>query len=103
VNQSYNITFLRFCKQATLQFCYIKLLMTVLTIVLQAVGLFHDGDFSPETGYLYITIVYNVSITLALYALFLFYFATRHLLAPFSPVLKFFIVKAVIFVSFWQG
>ena len=53
--------------------------------------------------YLYITLIYNFSISLALYALFLFYFATRELLRPFDPVLKFFTVKSVIFLSFWQG
>lgn len=49
------------------------------------------------------TIIYNISVSLALYALFLFYFATRELLSPYSPVLKFFMVKSVIFLSFWQG
>ena len=53
--------------------------------------------------YLYTTLIYNFSISLALYALFLFYFATRELLRPFDPVLKFFTIKSVIFLSFWQG
>ena len=44
-----------------------------------------------------------MSISLALYALFLFYFATKDLLKPFDPVLKFFTVKSVIFLSVWQG
>lgn len=58
---------------------------------------------SVTSGYLYVTIIYNISVSLALYALFLFYFATRELLSPYSPVLKFFMVKSVIFLSFWQG
>lgn len=58
---------------------------------------------SPEGGYLYITIIYNISVSLALYSHLLFYFATRDLLQPFEPVLKFFTIKSVIFVSFWQG
>ena len=58
---------------------------------------------SVASGYLYVTIVYNISVSLSLYALFLFYFATRDLLVPYSPVLKFFMVKSVIFLSFWQG
>ena len=57
----------------------------------------------PTSGYLYITIVNNVSISLALYALFLFYFATRDLLSCYDPVLKFLIVKSVVFFAFWQG
>ncbi|XP_074866717.1 transmembrane protein 184A [Carettochelys insculpta] len=100
---SYSIGFLRFCKQATLQFCIVKPLMAIVTIVLQAFGKYHDGDFNIHSGYLYITIIYNFSVSTALYALFLFYFATRDLLRPFEPVLKFLTIKAVIFLSFWQG
>lgn len=100
---SYSIGFLRFCKQATLQFCVVKPIMAVITIVLQAFGKYHDGDFNVYGGYLYITIIYNFSVSLALYALFLFYFATSDLLRPYEPVLKFLTIKSVIFLSFWQG
>ncbi|XP_069036871.1 transmembrane protein 184A [Lepisosteus oculatus] len=100
---SYSIGFLRFCKQATLQFCVIKPIMAVITILLQAFGKYHDGDFNVNSGYLYITIIYNFSVSLALYALFLFYFATSDLLRPYEPVLKFLTIKSVIFLSFWQG
>uniref|UniRef100_K9IJT2 Putative seven transmembrane receptor n=1 Tax=Desmodus rotundus TaxID=9430 RepID=K9IJT2_DESRO len=100
---SYSIGFLRFCKQATLQFCVVKPGMALVTIVLQAVGKYHDGDFNVRSGYLYVTLLYNASVSLALYALTLFYFATQELLRPFEPVLKFLTVKAVVFLSFWQG
>ena len=59
--------------------------------------------FSPDEGYLWITLIYNVSITLALYGLALFYMATRDMLSPYSPAWKFACVKAVIFLSFWQA
>uniref|UniRef100_A0A8C7PWK5 Transmembrane protein 184a n=1 Tax=Oncorhynchus mykiss TaxID=8022 RepID=A0A8C7PWK5_ONCMY len=100
---SYSIGFLRFCKQATLQFCVVKPIMAVITILLQAFGKYHDGDFNVNGGYLYITIIYNISVSLALYALFLFFFATSDLLRPYEPVLKFLTIKSVIFLSFWQG
>ena len=100
---SYNIGFLRFCKQATLQFCIVKPTMSFIVILLQSYGLYEDGNWDASKGYLYVTLIYNVSITLALYGLFLFYFATRELLRPFDPVLKFFTIKSVIFLSFWQG
>lgn len=58
---------------------------------------------SINGGYLYITIIYNFSVSLALYALFLFFFATSDLLRPYEPVLKFLTIKSVIFLSFWQG
>ncbi|XP_065779751.1 transmembrane protein 184A isoform X2 [Muntiacus reevesi] len=69
---AYSIGFLRFCKQATLQFCIVKPIMALVTIILQAFGKYHDGDFNE-------------------------------LLRPFEPVLKFLTIKAVIFLSFWQG
>lgn len=101
--KSYTIGFLRFCKQATLQFCLVKPIMVVATLILLQFDKFSDGNFAIYNGYLYITIIYNISISLALYALFLFYFAVRDLLSPFQPVLKFFLVKSIIFLSFWQG
>lgn len=101
--KTYTIGFLRFCKQATLQFCAVKPLMALITLILQSFGKYSDGDWSPDSGYLYITIVYNVSVSLALYGLFMFYNATKELLIPFDPMLKFFTVKSVIFLSFWQG
>ena len=77
--------------------------MAVLTLILQAFKKYHDGDFRPSGGYLYIMLINNFSISLALYGLFLFYFATKSMLKPYSPVLKFLTIKSVIFLTFWQG
>ncbi|XP_043957716.1 transmembrane protein 184ba isoform X2 [Gambusia affinis] len=99
----FSIGFLRFCKQATLQFCVVKPLMAAVAVLLQACGRYRDGDLDVAGGYLYVSIVYNVSVSLALYALFLFYSSTRELLSPYRPTLKFLTVKSVIFLSFWQG
>lgn len=101
--KTYTIGFLRFCKQATLQFCIIKPFMSIIVLILQAVGKYRDGDWSADSGYLYVTMIYNFSVSLALYGLLLFYQATKDLLSPYDPVWKFGTVKAVIFLSFWQG
>uniref|UniRef100_A0A8C9KNE6 Transmembrane protein 184A n=1 Tax=Panthera tigris altaica TaxID=74533 RepID=A0A8C9KNE6_PANTA len=90
---SYSIGFLRFCKQVSGG-------LACLCPPLPATAL---SAPTIHSGYLYITLVYNVSVSLALYALFLFYLATRELLQPLEPLLKFFTIKAVIFLSFWQG
>lgn len=58
---------------------------------------------SPRYGYIYCTFAYNLSVSLALYGLVLFYSSTRELLSKHNPVLKFFSVKAIVFLSFWQG
>ena len=74
-----------------------------LKIFPQAWGKYHEGRWKVSEGYLYTTLIYNISISVALFALFLFYSATKELLRPYDPALKFFSVKAVIFLSFWQG
>lgn len=102
-NMVYSVSFLRFCKQATLQFCVVKPIAAVITIILEANGKFHQGDWNPRYGYLYITIIYNFSVSMALYALMLFYNATYLMLSKYHPVLKFFTVKSIVFLSFWQG
>jgi len=51
--------------------------MSFITIWLQSYGYYEDGNWDAGKAYLYITIIYNISVSLALYALFLFYFATR--------------------------
>ncbi|KAG9511296.1 Transmembrane protein [Fragariocoptes setiger] len=101
--KSYTIGFLRFCKQATLQFCAVKPLMSLITLALVSSGHYRDGDWSLSNSYIYITMVYNISVTLALYGLLMFYQATKHMLAPYDPVWKFLTVKSIIFLSFWQG
>ena len=52
--------------------------------------------------YLWLTIIYNVTYSLALYALLLFYLGAHDMLLPYNPLLKFALVKLVIFLTFWQ-
>ena len=47
---SYNIGFLRFCKQATLQFCVVKPVMSFITIWLQSYDLYEDGNWDAGKG-----------------------------------------------------
>lgn len=102
-NKAFSIQTLRFCKQATLQFCVVKILVTVLTLILESLDLYHQGNFNPKYGFVYLIIIQNISISTALWSLALFYLTTKEILSPYYPLLKFITVKSVIFLSFWQG
>ncbi|XP_039118424.1 transmembrane protein 184A [Dioscorea cayenensis subsp. rotundata] len=95
--------FIRRCKQGCLQFVILKPILVAITIILYAKGKYEDGNFSANQSYLYITIIYTISYSMALYALALFYMACRDLLKPFNPVPKFIIIKSVVFLTYWQG
>ncbi|KAK9084482.1 hypothetical protein Scep_030953 [Stephania cephalantha] len=95
--------FIRRCKQGALQFVILKPILVALTFVLYAKGKYEDGNFSAKQAYLYVTIIYTISYTMALYALALFYVACRDLLQPFNPVPKFIMIKSVVFLTYWQG
>eukprot|EP00271_Cylindrocystis_brebissonii_P006323 TRINITY_DN19059_c0_g2_i1.p1 TRINITY_DN19059_c0_g2~~TRINITY_DN19059_c0_g2_i1.p1 ORF type:complete len:626 (-),score=93.83 TRINITY_DN19059_c0_g2_i1:805-2682(-) len=95
--------FIRHCKQGCLQFVILKPLLAATSLILYSYGKYEDGNFSPVEGYLYITIVYMVSYSLAIYALILFYLACKDLLKPFQPIPKFIVIKSVVFLTYWQG
>ncbi|KAJ8529685.1 hypothetical protein K7X08_036520 [Anisodus acutangulus] len=95
--------FIRRCKQGCLQFVILKPILVIVTIILYVNGKYEDGNFSPRQSYLYLTIIYTISYSMALYALALFYVACKDLLRPFNPVPKFIIIKSVVFLTYWQG
>ncbi|GKU91217.1 hypothetical protein SLEP1_g5117 [Rubroshorea leprosula] len=95
--------FIRRCKQGCLQFVILKPILVAVTLILYAKGKYKDGNFNPKQSYLYLTIIYTISYTVALYALVLFYMACKDLLQPFNPVPKFIIIKSVVFLTYWQG
>lgn len=95
--------YIRRCKQGCLQFVFIKPILSIIEIVLQAKGKLGDGQINFLKAYVYILFVYNISYTLALYALWMFYLGAHDPLAKYNPLLKFIIVKSVIFLSFWQS
>lgn len=94
--------FLRLCKFGTMQYCVIKPLSAILAIVLEILGYFEKSNFSTSLGYLYISIVVNMSVLQAFVALLTFYTALKYRLSPFQPIGKFLCIKTVVFFAFWQ-
>lgn len=61
----------------------VKPTLAVITLILKAVGKYNEGDLRWDSGYLYISIVYNFSICLALYCLAMFWMCVSDDLKPF--------------------
>jgi hypothetical protein len=90
-------------KVGLLQYSWIAPLCSGIAIVLNLVGLYGNGQWQFNRGYPYITIIINISQTLALYALVTFYSNTKDELRPFKPVAKFISIKLIVFFVFWQS
>ncbi|KIJ56379.1 hypothetical protein M422DRAFT_23657 [Sphaerobolus stellatus SS14] len=90
-------------KRGILQYVQVKPILAMATIILKAVGKYDEGDLKAGSGYLYISIVYNISISIALYCLAMFWVVVNADLKPFRPVPKFLCVKGILFFSFWQS
>ncbi|KAH9973661.1 organic solute transporter Ostalpha-domain-containing protein [Lactifluus volemus] len=95
-------TFL-FLKRGILQYVQIKPLLAITSLVLKASGRYNEGEFRADSGYLYVSIVYNASICLSLYCLAMFWLSISEDLNPFRPMPKFLCVKGILFFSFWQA
>eukprot|EP00640_Fibrocapsa_japonica_P003941 CAMPEP_0113936620 /NCGR_PEP_ID=MMETSP1339-20121228/3489_1 /TAXON_ID=94617 /ORGANISM="Fibrocapsa japonica" /LENGTH=354 /DNA_ID=CAMNT_0000939151 /DNA_START=181 /DNA_END=1245 /DNA_ORIENTATION=- /assembly_acc=CAM_ASM_000762 len=96
-------SFLRWCKFGTLQYSALKPVTTVFAVLMRLVGRYHEGDFNPTYGWVYVTTITNFSVIWAFYCLGMFYVVLKKSLAPFDPVPKFLCVKMVLFLSFWQS
>ena len=98
-----NREFLQICYRGTLQFCFLKPLTTLAAVIMELCGVYNEGSFHFDSGYIYVSFVMNCSITYAAYCLVQFYLAFKKELTPHGPVPKFLCIKAILFLSFWQS
>ncbi|RMZ81075.1 hypothetical protein DV738_g2394, partial [Chaetothyriales sp. CBS 135597] len=90
-------------KRGILQYAYLKPILAVVTIVMKKTGTYQEGYISLQSGYFWTGLIYNVSITVSLYALAIFWVCMARDLKPFRPMPKFLSIKLIIFASYWQG
>lgn len=90
-------------KRGILQYAWLKPILALGAIIMKATGTYKEGYISVESGYFWSGILYNISVTLSLYALGLFWVCMHQDLQPFRPVPKFLCIKLIIFASYWQG
>lgn len=90
-------------KRGILQYAWLKPLLGIAAIVMKATGTYQEGYIGAKSGYLWSGIIYNISVTVSLYSLGLFWVCMHNDLERFRPVPKFLCVKLIIFASYWQG
>ena len=90
-------------KRGILQYTWIKPVLAFAAVIMKAAGVYSEGHTSIYDGYLWSSIIYNVSITISLYALAMFWVCMHQDLKPFRPMPKFLCIKGIIFASYWQG
>ncbi len=98
--------FMANCKYGVLQYVVLKVLGSFATATLEMLGMFHEGEVSWFSPYMYISMIINLSQMWALYCLVKFYHATHDNLASpvnWKPLGKFMCIKGVVFFTYWQG
>jgi hypothetical protein len=90
-------------KRGILQYAWIKPALAIATLAMKATDTFKEGIMSVDSGYMWTSIIYNISICWSLYDLALFWVCMTTDLQPFRPMPKFLVIKGIIFASWWQG
>ena len=90
-------------KRGILQYAWLKPVLGLATIIMKSTGVYQEGYIGLSSGYLWLGILYNLSVTLSLYSLAMFWVCMSQDLQPFRPVPKFLCIKLIIFASYWQG
>jgi hypothetical protein len=90
-------------KRGILQYAWLKPIMAIAAIVMKATKVYQEGYIGLSSGYFWSGIIYNISVTMSLYSLGLFWVCMHQDLQRFRPVPKFLCIKLIIFASYWQG
>jgi len=91
-------------KWAVLQYVVIRPAVSIVGIITNALGIYcESGGFNPHFAYAYLEGVDFISITVALYGLFVFYTLTKQELKGRRPLAKFMAIKLIVFATFYQS
>lgn len=75
-------------KRGILQYAWLKLPLAIAAIAMKATGTYQEGYIGLKSGYFWSGIIYNISVTLSLYSLGIFWVCMSRDLHPFRPVPK---------------
>ncbi|GIL57644.1 hypothetical protein Vafri_12839 [Volvox africanus] len=95
--------FLWECKKGVLNYVILRPICTALAFITDIFNKYGEGQIDFKKSYVYLAAMTNFSQLWALYCLVMLYTAMHTELAPIRPLSKFVCIKAVVFVTFWQG
>ncbi|GAB7353523.1 hypothetical protein MBLNU459_g3966t1 [Dothideomycetes sp. NU459] len=84
------------------QYCFIRVLFTIVSVVTQATGRYCESSLNPAFAKIWVEAFESAAVTVAMFCLIQFYLQLRSDLAEHRPFLKVLSIKLVIFFSFWQ-
>lgn len=90
-------------KRCILQYVWMKPLLYLIISLTTLMGVYDINDISVKSIFVWLGILYNLSVTLSLYSLAMFWKCLYAELAVYNPWRKFLCVKLIIFASYWQG
>ena len=105
--------YLRVCRRGALQYVVVRLCTSAVACAWELTSYavnshlafpmprYQEGEY--KSAYPYLSLINACSQGWAIYCLVMFFRAVRTELAPIRPLLKFGIIKAVVFLTFWQS
>ncbi|EME84193.1 uncharacterized protein MYCFIDRAFT_109209, partial [Pseudocercospora fijiensis CIRAD86] len=84
------------------QYCVIRVLFTLVSVITEAFGRYCEASLSPAFGHIWVLVFESLSVTVAMFMVVQFYIQLKTDLAEHNPFLKVLSIKLVIFFSFWQ-
>lgn len=94
--------FLYAVKECVMQYAFIKPALSIIAIILESCDLYHEGSISWRYGYMWITLIANISMTLSIYYLILFFDTIVEVIEEYKPLYKLLAIKLLLFFIFWQ-
>ncbi|KAJ3236435.1 hypothetical protein HDU77_011789 [Chytriomyces hyalinus] len=90
-------------KICILQYVVVRPIMTIAAYFMEWYGIFCPISMDPRYGSVWVSSINLISVSVAMYALILFYIVIHHEIPERKPLWKFIAVKFVVFFSFWQS
>ncbi|KAH8817849.1 organic solute transporter Ostalpha-domain-containing protein [Flagelloscypha sp. PMI_526] len=96
--------FVHTVKWFVLQYAILSPLCSIIGIICEWKDVYcQTAGFNPRYASIWISIINSISVSIALYGLAVFYFATKAELENRRPLSKFLCIKLIVFIGFVQG